>query len=139
MRLKMFGLMRVLAMVFAVTLVTVACTTKPTETNDRTSAIRAYADPATETLLQGISENDMAKYARDGNAEFKAAVTQEIFDALVPQIKSQYGDYESKEFLSTEDYQGYIIVHYKAKFTKGELGVRMVFDQDKKVAGQFFE
>jgi len=44
------------------------------------SSVRAYADPATEMTLQGLSENDLAKYIQYGNSEFKAAVTQEILD-----------------------------------------------------------
>ena len=86
-----------------------------------------------------MSENNLAKYTQYGNAEFKAAVTQEILDPVASQINSQLGAYESKEFLRTEEQQGYIIVHYKAKYDKGDVGVRMVFDTDHLVAGQFFE
>jgi hypothetical protein len=103
------------------------------------AAVRAYADPATETTLQGLSENSLAKYVQNGNAAFKAAVTQEVFDQTVAQINSQLGAYQSKEFLRTEEQQGYIIVHYKATYANGVFGVRMVFDKDHLVAGQFFE
>jgi hypothetical protein len=89
--------------------------------------------------LKGLSENNLAKYTQYGNAEFKAAVTQEILDPVASQINSQLGAYQSKEFLRTEEQQGYIIVHYKAKYAKGEVGVRMVFDTNHLVAGQFFE
>jgi hypothetical protein len=108
-------------------------------TNPEQDAILAYADPATETTLQGLSENNLAKYIQNGNAEFKAAVTQEILEPVASQINSQLGAYKSKEFLSTEEQQGYIIVHYKAKYEKGDAGVRMVFDTNHLVAGQFFE
>jgi len=89
--------------------------------------------------LQGLSENNLAKYTQYGNAELKAAVTQEILDKATLQINSQLGAYESKEFLRTEEQGGYTIVHYKAKYTKGEVGIRMVFDKDHLVAGQWFE
>ena len=98
-----------------------------------------YASAATETTLQGLSENDLEKYARYGNPEFKAALTQEILDKAAAQIGSQLGAYESKEFLYTEEKDGYTIVHYKAKYAKGEAGIRMVFDKDHLVAGQWFE
>ncbi len=116
----------------------IACKSNPSSTPDE-SAVRAYADPATETTLQGLSENNLTKYTQYGNAEFKAAVTQEILDKTATQINSQLGAYESKEFLRTEEQQGYTLVHYKAKFAKGEVGVRMVFDKDHLVAGQWFE
>ena len=102
-------------------------------------SVRAYADPATETTLQGLSEDDLAKYIRYANAEFKAAVTAAILEATSTQINDQLGAFQSIEFLSTEEQEGYTIVHYKAIYAKGDVGVRMVFDQDHKVAGQWFE
>ena len=116
----------------------IACKSSPSSTPDE-SAIRAYADPATETTLQGLSENNLAKYTQYGNSEFKAAVTQEILDKAVIQIDSKLGTYISKEFLRIGEQDGYAIVHYKAKYTKGEVGIRMVFDKDHRVAGQWFE
>jgi hypothetical protein len=106
---------------------------------DGEDSVRDYADPATETMLKGLSEDNLEKYTQYGNAEFTAAVTQQILDATVAQISSDLGSYVSKEFLSTEEQEGYIIVHYKATFSKGDVGIRMVFDKDHKVAGQWFE
>ena len=116
----------------------IACKSSPSSTPDE-SAIRAYADPATETTLQGLSENNLEKYTQYGNSEFKAAVTQEILEEAATQISSQLGAYQSKEFLRIEEQGGYILVHYKAKYEKDEVGIRMVFDQDHLVAGQWFE
>jgi hypothetical protein len=116
----------------------IACKSSPPPTADE-GKVRAYADPATETTLQGLSDNNLAKYTQYGNSEFKAAVTQEVFDKAAAQINSQLGAYESKEFLNIEEEDGYTIVHYKAKYEKGEVGVRMVFDHDHLVAGQWFE
>ena len=103
------------------------------------SAILVYADPATETTLQGLSEDNLAKYTQYGSPEFKAALTQDLLDKTSSQLKSQIGTYVSKEFLSTEQQDIYIIVHYKAKYTKSSVGIRMVFDQNHQVAGQWFE
>jgi len=130
----------VLFLIMLLTLVggVIACKSGPSTTPEE-DAILAYADPATETTLQGLSEDNLAKYTQYGNAGFKAAVTQEMLDQVADQINNQLGAYESKEFLRTEEQQGYVIVHYKAKYAKGEAGVRMVFDTDHLVAGQFFE
>jgi hypothetical protein len=116
----------------------VGCQSSSPSTIDE-STVRAYADPATETTLQGLSQNNLAKYTQYGNPEFKAAVTQEILDEAAAKINDQLGAYESKEFLRIEEQGGYILVHYKAKYEKGEVGIRMVFDQDHLVAGQWFE
>jgi len=116
----------------------VACKSSPSSTTEE-SAVRAYADPATEITLHGLSESNLAKYTQYGNSEFKAAVTQEILDETATSMSEQLGAYESKEFLSTEEQDGYTIVHYKAKYAKDEVGIRMVFDKDHLVAGQWFE
>ena len=110
-----------------------------TSTNPEIAALRAYADPATQTTLQGLSEDNLAKYTQNGNTQFKAAVTQDLLDKVSAQINSQLGAFVSATISSTEKQDQYIIVHYKAKYSKGDVGVRMVFDQDHKVAGQFFE
>jgi hypothetical protein len=135
---KIACLTLLLAALLAISGGVVACKSEPTTPPDE-AAVRAYADPETETTLQGLSEANLEKYTSYGNAEFKAAVTPEVFAEAVAQINSQLGAYQSKEFLSIEEQQGYTIVHYRAKFAKGEVGVRMVFDEDHLVAGQWFE
>ena len=116
----------------------IACKSSQSSTTVE-STVRAYADPATEITLQGLSENNLMKYTQYSNSEFKAAVTQELLNQTSAQISDQLGAYESKEFLSIEEQDGYTIVHYKAKYAKGEAGIRMVFDNDHLVTGQWFE
>ena len=135
---KTIGLISLLVVMLTIVGSAIACKSSPSSTPDE-SAIRAYADPATETTLQGLSENNLAKYTKNANFEFKAAVTQEILDKTATQINSQLGNYVSKEFLRVEEQDGYIVVHYKAKYAKGEVGIRMVFDKNHLVAGQWFE
>ena len=128
-----------LSVILPILIVSVAsCKSSPPSSLDE-STVRAYADPATETTLQGLSENNLAKYTQYGNAEFKDAVTQEILDKTVAKINSQLGVYQSIEFLRMEEQQDYTIVHYKAKYDKADVGIRMVFDKDHLVAGQWFE
>jgi hypothetical protein len=113
-----------------------------TETGTTTSPATPapeYAYAIADAMMKGLSDDNLEEYTRYGDAQFKAAVTQEILDATAVPLKDQYGDYESITYLSTETVGQYIVVHYRAKFTKGELGLRMVFDQDHLVAGQFFE
>ena len=135
---KTIALISLLVILLAIASGTIACISSPSATLDE-SAIRAYADAATETTLQGLSENNLAKYTQNANSEFTVAVTQEILETTANQINNQLGNYESKEFLKTEEQDGYTIVHYKAKYAKGEVGIRMVFDEDQLVAGQWFE
>jgi hypothetical protein len=118
-----------------------ACSSTPTSTTEsaEVTAIRAYADPATRTTLEGLSENNLVKYTQNANAQFKSALTQDVFDKTAVQIKGQLGNFISITFVKTEQQTPYTVVHYKAKYEKGEVGVRMIFDADKLVAGQWFE
>lgn len=135
---KTIDLISLLVILLAIVSSTIACESSPSTTLDE-NAIRTYADPVTETTLHGLSENNLAKYTQNANSEFIAAVTQEILYEAATQINSQLGTYISKEFLRVEEKDGYTIVHYKAKYARGEVGVRMVFDKDHLVAGQWFE
>ena len=135
---NIIGLISLLVILLTIVSSAITCNSSPLSTPGE-SDIQAYADPATETTLQGLSENDLAKYTQNANSEFKAAVALEILDKAANQINSQFGNYVSKEFLRLEKQDDYIIVHYKAQYAKGEMGIRMVFDKDHLVAGQWFE
>ncbi|MFC2008699.1 DUF3887 domain-containing protein [Chloroflexota bacterium] len=116
----------------------IACESNPAPSPDE-SVVREYADTATDTCLQGLSDHDLAKYTEHANEDFTAAVTQEILDAAATKIDSQLGGYQTIEVLKTEEQEGYVIVHYRATYDKGEVGIRMVFDEDQLIAGQWFE
>ena len=116
----------------------IACESNPASSPDE-NMVRDYADTATETCLQGLSDHDLVKYTEHANAEFKAAVTQEILDTTATQLDNQLSAYQTIEFLRIEEQEGYVIVHYRASYAKGEVGVRMVFDEDHLIAGQWFE
>ncbi len=103
------------------------------------TAIRAYADPETETTLAGLSADNAAEYTKYFNEATKAAATKDVIDKAAAQINAKLGPYVSKEFLRAEMVDGYIVVHYRAKYRKGDIGVRIVFDKDRKIAGQWFE
>jgi len=77
----------------------IACGSGPLPTANE-SAIRAYADPATEITLQGLSESNLTKYTQYANSKFKSAVTQDLIDKTAIQINNQLGTYVSKEFLA---------------------------------------
>ncbi len=129
------------ALVIAAVSVVACSSSTPTPTANTTEVqeLQAYADPATRITLEGLSENDLAKYTQYGNEAFKGAVTQQALDQISTQMNTQYGGFESVTFLSTEKQGVYDIVHYTAHFEKGDIGVRMVFGTDHLVAGQWFE
>jgi len=135
---KRFPQLALAAAIISLAGILAACTSQPASTLD-VAAVRAYADAATETALQGLSEGDLEKYTRDANEEFKQAVTQEVLDTASTQVGAQWGTFQSIEFLGAEESEGYVVVHYRATYSRGKMGVRMVFDADQLVAGQWFE
>ncbi len=143
---KKLVLVAVFLVLAAMTMAAAACGSSPTATVTTTTtppsteaAIRAYADPATTTTLQGLSEDDLAKYTQYADAQFKAAITKAVLDQTYNQVTAALGTFQSIAFLATEKQDAYIIVHYRATYSKGQTGVRMVFDSDHLVAGQWFE
>jgi hypothetical protein len=108
-------------------------------TSPSLNPVQGYADPATQAVLQGLSENDYAQFMQYCNADMRAALTQEKFSQTSTQLLRQVGPFISLKFLSTETRDNYVIVHYEAKYEKTALKIRMVFDNDHKVAGQWFE
>ncbi len=130
------------ALVLMLTSLSIVSCTEPVTVNmteAEIAAVRAYADPATETTLRGLSADDIAQYTRYFNEATKAAVTAEIVHKTASQLNAQLGRYVSKEYRRIEQKSGYIIVHYRAKYDRGEVGIRMVFDSNQLVAGQWFE
>jgi hypothetical protein len=55
-----------------------SCSATPT-TNPEVAAIRAYADPATQTTLQGLSEDNLAKYTQYADAQFLLFTHDELW------------------------------------------------------------
>ena len=66
---KTIGLISLLVILLTIVYGAIACKSSPSSIPDE-SAIRAYADSATETTLQGLSENNLAKYTQNANLEF---------------------------------------------------------------------
>jgi hypothetical protein len=135
----MYGLNKLILPVILVVLSVTILAGCGQSTTSQASTEPDYARAITETTLQGLSERDLAKYTEYGNQGFRAAVTHEILDATAVPLNQQLGTFESVEYLSTEEQDEYTIVHYRAKYSQGETGVRMVFDRDHLVAGQWFE
>ena len=67
--IKTIGLISLMVILLTILDGLIACKSSPSSTADE-SAIRAYADPATEMTLRGMSENNLAKYTQYGNSEF---------------------------------------------------------------------
>lgn len=127
------------AIILAITAVLIpgllACSSDSSEEEN----IRKWADSATEAYFEGLDANNFDKYTRYANDEFKAAITKETLETLSAQLKTQVGAYQSIEYKSFAEQEGYIHILYTVKFEKSEVSARMVFDTDHKIAGQWFD
>lgn len=126
------------------TTTTTTTTNSPTTTTSTSQAlteaeVRAFADPVAANMMEGLSEADLDKYTGNADQQFKNAINQTTLDSSAATLKAQVGDYISIEYKSWEMSDGYIVVHYSVKYSKATIGVRIVFNQDHLVSGQWFE
>jgi hypothetical protein len=82
-----------------------------------------YADEIAETALQTMNECDYEAHMGLYSPEVQEAITEDIFNLSCQQIKAVIGDYIDKEYVETSDYNGYVLVQYKANFSEEPEGV----------------
>src|ERR1035437_7553422 len=87
------------------------------------AAVRAYADPMTENVLQAIGQNDYAKFSQDFSQQMKDTLTQTAFTQLTTLVQSKIGNYQSKQFVKTQLQNGFTVVIYNATFSNEPSGV----------------
>lgn len=95
--------------------------------------IRKIADPATENMLLMLNDGNYSQYIRNFSQQMKAAIPESKFREIDATIKGKYGSYISKEFVSIEIRENYIMVSYKGKFSQQQepILIRSVFTQEK--------
>ncbi len=106
--------------------------------------VRPYADPITENILSGMSENNYSKYSNHFDQTMKNAMNEAVFNETNILIRSKIGDYVSKEFLKVESKNQHTVVHYNARFTNEpeDVTVRVVFQEimdEMKVSGLWLD
>jgi hypothetical protein len=116
-----------------------ACTSAPKIDE---AAVRAYADPMTENVLQAIGQNDYSKFSQDFNEPMKDAMTPTAFTQLTALLQSKVGNYQSKLFVKTQMQNGFTAVIYSAKFSNepADVVVTVSFQivNGKNLVGGFF-
>ncbi len=106
--------------------------------------VRTYADPITENILSGMSENNYPKYSGHFDQTMKNAMNEAVFNETNILIRSKIGDYVSKEFWKVESKNQYTIVYYKARFTDEpeDVIIKVVFQEitgEMKVSGLWLD
>lgn len=106
-----------------------------------------YAGPMVDNLLAGIAAGDYAGFSRDLDDTMLKAIDEKAFTAMVDQIRSVIGDYQSKTFTqavnTTENNVPMTVIIYKARFSNepADVLITVTFTDShsgKKISGLFF-
>ena len=84
-----------------------------------------------------MNQNSYEQFSANFDQAMKQSLTEEQFRATKTAINSKIGDYVSKEYLSSETRDNYLVVVFKAAFT-GEPGDVIVKTVLKEVDGQIY-
>lgn len=107
-------------------------------------ALRIYADPMSENILQSINAANYTSFSRDLDSTMKAAIPEQSFNTMCSTLQQKVGSYTSKTFIRGEAFQGFTIAYYNASFTNEPAGVtvKVVFSSaggPAKVSGLWFD
>ena len=82
--------------------------------------VQSIANPILDTFLEGMKVGDYAKYSMYFDDTLKEALPEKKFRVVREQIKSQMGDYQSREYLGFLNKGPMTIVLWKGIFDKIE-------------------
>ncbi|MCE5286610.1 MAG: DUF3887 domain-containing protein [Pelosinus sp.] len=93
---------------------------------------KKFADPMTENILIAMNEDNYSQFSKDFDKDMKNKLNEAAYQSTIPAIKAKIGNYISKELIDSEKKDGFIIVTYKAKFSKetSDVIIRSVFSKN---------
>ncbi|WP_378953031.1 DUF3887 domain-containing protein [Pelosinus sp. sgz500959] len=91
--------------------------------------VKQYADPITENILIAMNEDNYSRFSQDFDEQMKNGLDEIKYYNTIPGMKNKIGQYISKELVSVEKKDQFVVVTYKAKFSEesGDVIVRSVF------------
>lgn len=94
--------------------------------------IEQVAEPLTEQVMQALNDEDYGHFQSCVSEKMKAALPESAFKKLASDLKEKFGNYKTKEAMSIELREGYMMVNYKGLFsqTTDPLLVRIVLVQE---------
>lgn len=94
--------------------------------------VKQYADPITENILVAMNEDNYSRFSQDFDEKMKNGLDETTYYNTIPGMKSKIGQYISKELVSAEKKDQFVVVTYKAKFSEeaGDVIVRSVFSDE---------
>lgn len=96
------------------------------------------AEIATE-FVEELSEEEFENAAGKFNEEMRRAMPKELLGQTWSQLQTQVGAFVSIESLREEIIQEYDVIFVTTEFENSFIDIRVVFDEENRVAGLFFE
>ncbi len=107
-----------------------ACSSQPVDNQDTLIKI-------SNEILGNLVEEKFTDVRSDFNGKMLNALSMEQIEALWKGLVSQFGSYTSAGETLSDKIEEYRVVYTILKFEKSPLKLKVVFDQDDKVAGLF--
>ena len=91
--------------------------------------VEQYADSITENILMAMNEDNYSRFSQDFDEQMKNGLDEKKYYNTIPGMKNKIGQYVSKELVSAEKKDQFIVVTYKAKFSEesGDVIIRSIF------------
>jgi hypothetical protein len=105
-------------------------------------AVRMYADPITDNLLEGFNQNNYTQYSRDFSSEMRSALDAPAFEQNRALIVSKIGLYLGRGEAVVTRSGDYLAANYRADFEQEQVvDIRVVFrtnDEFHRIYGLWF-
>lgn len=124
---------RILAVVLLIglTITAAACGNEPEENNE-------LYDLADEFIAK-LEAEEYGAAVGYFDETMKGALPEETLKEVWEAVVAQTGPYKSGVDKRQEKIEGYDVVFVSSQFEKAKITIRLVFDNDKQIAGLFFE
>lgn len=103
-----------------------------------TNPVDEYSELA-KSLIEGLKEGDHQKTSALYNDKMKEVVTSEKEDAAWIALSSQYGQFKKISGYARIDDPAFHFVFVKSDFEKATITFRVIFGEDKRIAGFFID
>ena len=80
--------------------------------------IEQVAEPLTEQMMQALNDEDYGRFQSRLSEKMKAALPESAFKKIANDLKGKFGSYKTKEVMSIELREEYMIVNYKGMFSQ---------------------
>ena len=109
---------------------------------DELTSVAAYSAPAADHIATGMANMDYESFSADFTDQMKSSIDAAKFEALVNDLNSKLGAYQSHELSKAEEIEGgFVSVTYTTKFEKATITMRLVHESAEPhlVSGLWFK